>query len=98
VQEARHARKLELVESKERSKQEAKDTIKEEAKEGKKISGAEKVRLEEALGQKFRGTPGFSGRDHSATGPRFLQALVKSKKDDNYELPPWEERCAPFEL
>jgi hypothetical protein len=62
-------------------------------REGKKISNSDKVKMEEAMGLKFPGTPGLRGKEHLATGPRFLQALVKAKKDNNYDLPAWEERC-----
>ena len=70
--------------------------MKEEQREGKKISTSEKVRMEEELVQRFRGISGMAGKEHSATGPKFLQTLVKSKKDGNYDLPPWEDRCVLF--
>ena len=95
-QALKEARDLAKAESKARAKHKAKEEAKEEQRDGKKISCGEKVRLEEALTQRFPGTPGLTGKEHSATGPKFLQALIKSKKDGNYDLPPWEERRALF--
>ena len=91
-QAAEKAREVALTEAKERAKLETKESLKEELREGRKVSSGQKVRMEESLGRRFPGTPGLGGKEHTATGPRFLQALLKSKKDNNYELPPWEER------
>jgi hypothetical protein len=62
-------------------------------KEGKKVPGAVKAKMEEALGLRFRGVQGLAGKEHTATGPRFLHVLIKAKKDGSFEMPPWEERC-----
>ena len=79
-----------------KAKHKAKEELKEEQREGKKISASEKVKMEEALVQKFRGISGMAGKEHSATGSKFLQTLVKTKKEGNYDLPPWEERHVLF--
>jgi predicted transcriptional regulator len=62
-----------------RAKAEAKDSARESLKDTKKVPAAVKVELEGALGTKHPATPGLSGKAYSATGRRFLQALLKTK-------------------
>ena len=78
--------------AKERAKPAAKEAVKEEQRDGKNVSSGDKIKLEEAICQRFPGTLGLAGRGHTATGPKLLQALLKAKKEDSYELPPWEDR------
>ena len=84
----------ERTESLARSKVEAKEAAKEAAVGNKRVSPATKTKLEEELGRKHPGTPGLSGKQHSATGSGFLKTLLKSAQDSDYTLPPWEDRHA----
>lgn len=72
----------------------AKEGAKEAAKDSKRIAPGEKIRMEEQLGQTHPGTVGLSGKDYSATGRKFLQLLLKEKRDQTFEIPKWEERYA----
>ena len=80
------------VENLELAKREAKEAAKDSLKDNKKTPAATKVALEESLGRKHPGTPGLTGKLHSAVGRKFLQTLLKTKKEGSYELPRWEER------
>ena len=87
---------LEDVEAIAKSKVQAKEEAKEAAKGGKKVTRAEKLKLEEALLKRHPGTPGLSGRLHTATGPAFLEKLLKAAEEKDYVPPPWEDRCVYF--
>ena len=77
-----------------RTKVEAKEAAKEalKDKDSKKVSTKDKIVLEEELSKKHPGTLGLSGKQHTAAGRKFLQTLIKSRKDGTYDLPSWEER------
>ena len=66
---------------------------KEDLRSGKRVTAKEKVALEEALGRAHPATPGLTGKHHSATGRRFLAALMMGKDETSFELPAWEDRC-----
>jgi hypothetical protein len=85
-------REIAEVEKLERAKVEAKELAKVAAKDSNKLSMADKASLEDTLSKKHPGTPGLSGKSHTAAGRKFLQSLIKFKKDGSYELPQWEDR------
>ena len=88
------AREVAEAEALSRAKVEAKEASRDSAKEIKKVSAVDKVALEEALSRKSPGVLGLTGKTHTAAGRKFLQTLLKSKKEGSFELPRWEERSA----
>jgi hypothetical protein len=92
VAKEEYNKEVQEVEDRERAKVQAKEGAKEAAKDNKKVAPGDKIRLEEALGQTCPGTAGLSGKEHSATGRKFLQLLIKERREKTYDIPAWEER------
>ena len=77
---------------KEWAKAQAKEDAKESVKDSKRVAPGEKIRLEERLGANYQGTAGLSGKEHSATGRKFWQRLLKEKRAETLDIPEWEDR------